>query len=270
MKTPSANGIVRSRHARRGLRSTLVIGATTALMGLGLAAASAHVSATPSDTAANSYSLLTFSVPHGCDGSPTTKVAITLPTELNDATPTVNPNWTISKTVEKLPAPVKQANGSSITERTSQITYTAKTPLDPHQRDALVLSLQVPDAVGKTLYFPTLQTCEKGQTDWKEIPAAGQSEDDLNAPAPSMAVTAAQAEPASGVSTSSATGEGNSTTGEGSSATSAGNDDDASQAPGWIGLGAGLAGLVLGGLALARTRTAASPARATTSGTPEK
>ncbi|WP_125610186.1 YcnI family protein [Specibacter cremeus] len=231
----------------RVLKAGLALGATAALMGVGLGAASAHVEANPDSTAANSYSLLTFSVPHGCDGSPTTKLTITLPPELNDATPTVNPNWTIAKTTEKLGAPKKLAGGSYITERTSAITYTAKTPLDPHQRDTFVLSLQLPDAAGKTLYFPTLQSCVKGQTDWKDIPAAGQNEEDMKAPAPSVAVTAAVA----------GGHDGHGAAPVDAAAVSDSAHDGGSQAPGWIGLGAGLAGLVLGAAALLRTRKSA-------------
>ena len=97
----------------------------------GISGASAHVGVTPDKTAANSYALLTFAIPHGCDQSGTTKVTITLPAELNDAQPTVNPNWTAAKVTEQLAEPKKLADGTSITKRTSQIVYTAKAPLEP-------------------------------------------------------------------------------------------------------------------------------------------
>ena len=100
---------------RRTLTATAVAGGTAALMLVGIAAASAHVEATPDTTAANSYALLTFGIPHGCKTSGTTKMTITLPAELNDAQPTVNPNWTAQKVTEQLPAPKKLANGTSIT-----------------------------------------------------------------------------------------------------------------------------------------------------------
>ena len=41
----------------------------------GVTAASAHVGVTPDKTDANSYALLTFGIPHGCDDSGTTKAA---------------------------------------------------------------------------------------------------------------------------------------------------------------------------------------------------
>jgi uncharacterized protein YcnI len=235
----------------RTFKTTLALGATAGLMALGLGAASAHVEATPDSTAANSYSLLTFSVTHGCSGSPTTSLKITLPEELNSVTPTVNPNWTISESTEKFTTPRTLADGSKITERTSAVTYTAKTPLDPHQRDTFTLSLQVPDTAGKTLYFPTLQTCEKGTTDWKDIPAAGASEDSVQSPAPSLTVTAADA---------TAAGHGSHGATDGATASSGDNaGNDGAAWPAWLGFGAGVAGLVLGGLAFVRSGRAVSP-----------
>jgi uncharacterized protein YcnI len=245
---PSAPRLMKARRARTR-RTTLIALTTAGLMTLGLGAASAHVSVTPDKTAANSYSLLTFSVGHGCDGSATTSLAISLPDELVDATPTVNPNWTISKVTEKLAEPRTLANGSSVTERTSQIVYTAKTPLDPHQRDAVVLSVQLPDAAGKTLYFPTLQTCEVGQTNWAAIPADGQDAESIDDPAPGIAVSAAV--DASGDAASQEAAPTQAVAGQSSATVAA---PAGSTAPGWIGLVAGLLGLVLGGVALGRTR----------------
>ena len=226
----------------RTLKTTLALGATSGLMLLGLGSASAHVSATPTETAAGAYTLVTFAVGHGCDGSPTTAMTITLPKELNDATPTVNPNWTISKATEKLDTPLTLPNGSKVSERTASITYTAKTPLPDHQRDTFTLSLQLPDvAAGTTLHFPTLQKCETGQTDWKEIPAAGADHDSVDAPAPSLTITAAVAGDAHGAHGADAASE------------TAETSDGGTTWPAWLGLGAGLAGLVLGGLAFLRT-----------------
>lgn len=233
---------------RRTVTAASVTAGTALLMLGGVSAASAHVSISPNNAEANSYALLTFGVPHGCSESGTTKVTITLPEELNDATPTVNPNWNVDKVIQTFAEPKKLADGTSITKRTAQIVYTAKTPLDAHLRDALVLSVKLPNAAGKTLYFPTLQTCEQGQTDWAEIPRNGQSGDALKSPAPSLAVAAASGD-----------GNGHAAVQASSVDTGAGNSGDAAndggaQARSWAGLVAGIAGLGLGGAALFRTR----------------
>jgi uncharacterized protein YcnI len=60
--------------------------------------------------------------------------------------------------------------------------------------DAFMMSVRLPeDAAGTTLYFPTIQTCEEGETAWIQIPEEGQSEDDLESPAPAFTVTEADA-----------------------------------------------------------------------------
>lgn len=156
------------------------IAMTTAALGTGLLlaiaaplSASAHVSVDASTTAAGSYSVLTFAVGHGCDGSPTTAVEITLPESIVAATATVNPNWTISKTYATLDEAIEQEHGDPLTERVATVVYTAVTPLAADQRDTLALSLLLAGEEGDVLEFPVLQTCEVGETNWTgdEVPA---------------------------------------------------------------------------------------------------
>lgn len=247
---------------RRTLAAAAAAGGTAALMLAGVAGASAHVGVTPDKTTANSYALLTFGIPHGCEESGTTKVTITLPAELDDAQPTVNPNWTAEKVTEQLAEPKKLADGSSITKRTSQIVYTAKAPLEPELRDALVLSVKLPDTAGKTLYFPTLQNCEVGQTDWSELPADGQDPHSLKAPAPSVTVTAAAASADGHSAHAASTTESTPETAQAAAVT-----DSGAEARSWAGLVAGAGGLALGGLALARSRSSKpAPVRVAGSG----
>jgi periplasmic copper chaperone A len=155
-------------------------------------AASAHVSIQESEQPAGSYGLLTFGVPHGCDGSPTTKVRIQIPEATPQVTPTENANWTVEKVMTALTDPVEAGHGTTLTERVSEVVYTAKTPLPDGYRDAFVLSLKLPDTPGETLRFPVLQICEQGETLWGDVPSAGQSEDDLELPAPGVALVAAE------------------------------------------------------------------------------
>ncbi|MFD5278594.1 YcnI family protein [Pseudarthrobacter sp. NPDC058362] len=232
---------------RRFVAATAATGGAAALLLSMAGGASAHVGVTPDTTDAGQYALLTFGIPHGCEEAGTTKVAITLPQELNDAQPTVNPNWTVEKVTEKLAEPRKLPDGSSITQRTSRIVYTAKVPLPHELRDALVLSVKLPEKAGATLYFPTLQTCETGQTDWAQIARDGEDPHSLNAPAPAFTLTAAESSGAHG---------GDSSVGHGAApeeqrTTAA---DSGASARSWAGLAAGAGGLALGGAALLRTR----------------
>jgi uncharacterized protein YcnI len=151
--------------------------AASALLGAGLLAlsaplaASAHVEVEPTSTAAGSYSLLTFSLGHGCDGSATTGITIDIPDSITSVTPTVNPGWDVTPLTD------------------GQVSYTADTPLSDGLRTTFVLSLQIPAdaAVGDTLAFPTLQSCEIGETDWSEAVVNGEAEPAH--PAPSLVVS---------------------------------------------------------------------------------
>jgi len=232
---------------RRTFTAAAATAGTAALLLTAASGASAHVGITPDKTSANSYALLTFGIPHGCEESGTTKVTITLPAELNDAQPTVNPNWTVEEVTEQLPEPRKLADGTSITKRTSQIVYTAKAPLAHDLRDALVLSLKLPDAAGTTLYFPTLQTCETGQTDWSEIAKDGQDPHSLKAPAPSITITEAAGADGHGAAAETPEQASGHSIEQASAVT-----DGGAEARSWAGLAAGVGGLALGGVALAR------------------
>ncbi|HVK29032.1 MAG TPA: YcnI family protein [Nocardioides sp.] len=231
-----------------------IAGAGAAALGivaLSAGAASAHVTVTPSTTAAGSYTVLTFSVGHGCEGSPTTRIAIQMPEAIPSVTPTINQGWSVRKVSEKLAEPIEDAHGNKITERVSQVVYTAKAPLADGFRDTFELSVQLPETEGETVTFPVVQTCQKGQTGWIETPAEGQDADELESPAPAFTITAASDEGHHGGAEDeeSAESDGHETADADKEADS--DDDGNGLAVG--GLVAGVGGLALGGLALARS-----------------
>lgn len=173
------------------LSGAAAVGALALTVGTA-ASAYAHVGVSADTAAAGAYAILTVSVPHGCGTSPTTKIAIQIPEGINAVTPTRNSFYTVEKIVKTLDKPIVDGHGNQITERVSEVIYTATTPLPADQRDAFELSLKLPeDAAGTTLYFPIVQTCAEGETAWVQIPAAGQNADDLAEPAPAVAVTQA-------------------------------------------------------------------------------
>src|SRR5690606_33630364 len=57
------------------------------------AMAAAHVTAAPTEAPADSYAHLDFSVPHGCEGSPPTRIAVQIPESVPSVTPQRNPFW---------------------------------------------------------------------------------------------------------------------------------------------------------------------------------
>lgn len=239
-----------SRRTAPAVRLGAVV-AAAGLVTLGVAApASAHVSVSASESGAGSYSVLTFSVPHGCDGAATTEVAIQVPEGINSVTPTRNSFYEVEKTLQKLDPPVADAHGNEITERVASIVYTAQSPLPEGQRDTFELSFQVPDLAGETLAFPTIQTCEKGRTGWVEVAEEG-DDAELEHPAPAFEVLpAAEEGDGHGAPAEDAHDDSDSAGSENAEI----SDDSDSNAVGWAGLGLGALGAVAGGTALVRTR----------------
>jgi uncharacterized protein YcnI len=237
------------------IRTLARLGAPTAAVALALGIAgpaSAHVTITPTETAAGAYTVLTFSVGHGCEGSPTTELAIQVPEGINAVTPTRQPFYDVEKVMETLDEPVVDAHGNEITERVAQVVYTATTDLPDGQRDAFELSLQLPDAAGETLAFPTIQTCEQGETAWTEIAAEGAEEPEH--PAPTVTVTEAEGD-AHGADTATHEEDTASTEAETEPvAAEAADDGGDGTALGVAGLVAGLLGLAAGVTALVTSR----------------
>ena len=233
MKTVSKNA------ARLAGASTIALGVVV----LSAGSASSHVTVTPSTTAAGGYSVLTFSLGHGCDGSPTTAVTIQIPDDIVTVTPTINPGWKAAKKMEKLATPVDDGHGGQYTERVKEVVYTAKTPLPDGYRDTFEVSLSLPETEGENLVFPTIQSCEKGETAWIQVAAEG--EDEPESPAPAFKLTGSE-------------GDGH---GRSADEDAKQDEDSASKSEsggsdtlGWTGIGVGALGLVAGGTALARSR----------------
>lgn len=246
-------------------RSLAAAGATALLMAAGMGAASAHVHVHPDSTGAGESALLTFETSHGCAGSPTTAITVTLPEQITDATPTAHAGWKISKVTEDFAEPRVLDNGTSIGSRTSQVVFTALEPLPDGVRDTFQLSVKLPDAPGETLAFPVLQSCAEGETDWAELPAEGQTDADLESPAPVLTISEGSGESGKpGNHGAVGSGAGSHSGGDGDSAAAedgrneAADEDgmEAAAVAGYAGLGAGVLGLGLGAVALYRTRNA--------------
>ena len=221
---------------RLAVGSSLGLGATVLAAG----AASAHVTVTPSTTASGAYSVLTFSNGHGCEGSPTTRISISIPDGIFAVTPTRHADYTIEKVMEALDEPVDDGHGGEYTERVAEVVYTATTPLPDGYRDAFELQLKLPEGeTGDQLAFPTIQTCETGETAWIDETVEGEPEPD--APAPAFTLTAATDD-----------GHGGGTDAEPTAAAADGSESGTGPL-GWIALALGAGGLLLGGTAFVRS-----------------
>lgn len=204
------------------------------------AAAGAHVTASPSELPAEGYGKVDLSVPHGCEDSPTTKVTVRLPDEVQSATPQVVPGWRISTREGRLAKPY-DSHGEQVTRGVRQVTWTGG-PLDAHQLEVFGMSVKVSGNEGDAIPFKTIQRCKTGETAWVEIPVEGEEEP----PAPAPMVTLAGAEEDHAAAEEPVALE------NAAASTTATTDDDGASTTlvivalvaGALGLAAGLAGLM--------------------------
>jgi uncharacterized protein YcnI len=171
---------------------TRTVVVATGVLTLALAGtAGAHITANPGEAPSDGFATVSFQVPHGCEESPTTQVRIQIPPSVPSVTPGVHPLWAVSTKEGKKDK--VELHGETITRGVSEVTYTAKQPLPPDRLDSFAISLKLPAGEeGESVYFPTIQRCEQGQTRWIQIPAEGESAEELEEPAPAVVLTAAE------------------------------------------------------------------------------
>lgn len=147
----------------------------------------------PAAPAGSSYRAV-FRVGHGCAGSATTAIRVTLPPGFRGAKPMPKAGWTLTTATSKLEASY-ESHGKTVTEDVSEVSWTAASKehwLADAFYDEFVLRGTLPTRVGP-LWFKVLQSCETGASNWAEVPASGTSTQGLKAPAALLEVRPAAA-----------------------------------------------------------------------------
>lgn len=131
-------------------------------------------------------------IPHGCEGSATTRVRVQIPEGIIGVKPQPKPGWTVDTTRGAYAHVYPYYHGAKLSEGVREISWSGR--LADEHFDEFVFSGFVAAKLkaGDTIYFPTIQDCEKGSAAWTEIPAAGQSAHDLKLPAPAIRLVQAQ------------------------------------------------------------------------------
>jgi uncharacterized protein len=232
---------------------------------LGLSApAFAHVGVAPEGTAAKGgYAVIDFKVPNERDNASTTKVEVNFPVAehpLTSVAPQPVPGWTIKITKSKLATPIKKESGT-VTEAVSQVTWTADGKgIEPGYFQKFPVSVGKLPEDADQLVFKALQTySDKEVVRWIEPQQEGQEEPEK--PAPTLMLTAAEAEggqddtkAADSSSGSSAAKE--TTTAAGSTSDSGDSSDTTARVLGVVGIVVGVLGVAFGVLS-GRRRTSA-------------
>ena len=148
-------------------------------------AASAHVTATPNQAEAGSWTYVTFRVPNESTTASTVKLDIHLPTDTPFTSVSYQPTagWTGTTTKTTLPKPVK-VEGNTISEATTEVGFTAEASgVAPGQFQTFTLSLgPVPDT--GHIVIPVTQTYSDGTVvEWSATPEQVAKDDTLE-PAP--------------------------------------------------------------------------------------
>lgn len=141
---------------------------------LAVSPASAHVGLENKHAAVGSYYKAVFTVPHGCAGSPTTKVRVQIPEGVIGIKPMPKTGWTL-ETVKGKYATTYEFHGAKVSEGVKEVVWSGGKLADDNY-DEFVMATYLTDGLkaNTTLYFPVVQECEQGVSRWIDIPAAGQ------------------------------------------------------------------------------------------------
>ena len=115
--TPSRR---RGSIARRCAVAATVAAVTAPFLVAGTAGA--HVTPQDPEGPSGGYFTTAFKVGHGCDGSPTTKVAIKMAEGVTSVAPQPEAGWTLTTTTREVDPPV-ELHGTQITETTDEVIW---------------------------------------------------------------------------------------------------------------------------------------------------
>jgi uncharacterized protein YcnI len=234
------------RHTLR--RVGAVVGAAAVVLLATALPAAAHVTVNPKEAAQGGYAKLAFRVPNERPQA-TEKVEVAFPAGQPLASVSVRPTpgWRVVVTKRTLDKPLK-VHGRDLVETVDRITWTAEsaaTAIEAGEFQEFEVSAgPLPEDADK-LVFKALQTYTGGEVvRWIDEPTGAEEPEH---PAPTLTLTKAEnGDDSSGTEQVSAGG---------AEAGEAGDDGPSGVAI--AGLVAGIAGLVLGAVALVRTRGAA-------------
>lgn len=172
----------------------LLLGAMLGLSTLMAWPASAHVTFESKEVKAGGTVKFVLRIPHGCAGSPTTAVRVSIPEELTEVRPQPKPGWTLD--INKVeaqgdgaPAAGHASHGEDEEALIKEISWSGGRLEAAHYDEFAFRAKVSADADAGKLFVPIVQQCETGVERWIEIPPAGGSSDALKFPAPWVKVS---------------------------------------------------------------------------------
>ena len=161
--------------------------AAAAILALSAGSALAHVSLQVKEAPVGASYKAVLQVPHGCEGKPTNTVRVKIPDGVIAVKPQPKAGWTLEKTRGAY-GKSYDYYGTPTSEGVKEVVWSGGSLADDEYDEfALRVYLTADLKAGETLHFPVVQECADGLAErWIEIPAAGQSSDDLELPAPGL------------------------------------------------------------------------------------
>lgn len=152
-------------------------------------AAFAHVTLEEGEAPAAAIYEGTFSVGHGCDGSPTVAIRVQIPEGVVDVEAEPVPGWELETRTVTYAQPV-QVLGQPYSEGIAEIAWRGG-PLPDGTDQRFPFRALLPEAEpGTVIYFPVVQECVEGVSRWIETGADGGQggHGDHGSPAPSVTI----------------------------------------------------------------------------------
>ncbi len=146
--------------------------------------AGAHVTLEQREAAVGSFYKAVLRVPHGCDGTATTRLRVQIPEGVISVKPMVKPGWTLEVKRGAYARSYSFLHGARFSEGPKEVIWSGGHLPDAFY-DEFVLTTFIAGELpaGGHLYFPVVQECEKGVNNWVEVPSADTPADKLGSPA---------------------------------------------------------------------------------------
>jgi uncharacterized protein YcnI/copper(I)-binding protein len=152
----------------------------------------AHVTLATGQARTNAPYSGALQVPHGCAGEITQTIRVQIPDGILAVEPMPKPGWTLNVSSGAY-AKTYRGAGKAVTEGVKEIVWSGgNLPNDGYDEFTFKAFVSEDLQPGRTIYFPTVQQCAKGEAQWVDVPGE-QTAQDLKAPAPSLQIVAENA-----------------------------------------------------------------------------
>lgn len=152
--------------------------------------AMAHVTLEAASAPANSTYKAVLRVPHGCNGTATHTLTMTIPEGYIGVKPMPKAGWTLDTVLGDY-GKTYMLHGGEVSSGVTEVRWSGGDLPDAFYDEFVVRGSLTDFAPGTMLPFKVLQTCADGEVAWDEIAAPGADPHDLARPAPTLTIAEA-------------------------------------------------------------------------------